>query len=519
MTTPVADNTPIIIGAGQVVEHSPPPSGTCSSAYDLAALAAQRAIDNAASAQAIAPRIDALTCIRLFEDSTRKIAIVSNPLGASNNVPGSIASRLNISPRTLVYAAVGGQTPQRLVNEFCARIYAGENSCALITGAEAIANIKFAVRNGLELDWNETVAGDFEDRWAHNNADNMVSDYEMAHGLFLPVQAYPLFENYHRHNMGADVAAHRRKMATLFAPFTKVAASNPYAQFPSELSEDFLATPSADNYLLSEPYTKWFVAQDAVNQGAAVLLRSVGVARELGIPEEKWVFLHGYADADDLNVVERPDLAVSHAQRLVCQHTLDVAGKNIEEIDHLDIYSCFPIAVTSACAALGIESHTRQLTLTGGLPFFGGPGNNYSMHAIAEIVEKTRQRPGSWGMLIANGGYLSKHSAGVYSTTPTPSWHPISSDGLAQTMQEAERVKVIEHADGEAQIETYVAAYRKNRPDLGYVFARDGAGSRAIAKIRTGDETNLRQLFEHEPIGRKIIIEHEDGINYFRFVA
>ena len=518
MTATIRDNTPIIIGVGQVAETTLSTNGRCSSAYDLAAIAAQRAIGNASAKQAVAPNIDALTCIRLFEHSTRKIAIVTNPLGSSNNVPGSIAKRLNIAPETMIYAAVGGQTPQRLVNEFCERIYQGENRCALITGAEAIANIKFAVRNKLELDWNETIDGDFEDRWAHNNADNMVSEYEMAHGLFLPVQAYPLFENCYRHAIGANLSEHRRNMAKLFAPFSKIAAHNPYAQFQRELSEEFLATPSDDNYLLSEPYTKWFVAQDAVNQGAAVLLSSVGLARELGVPEEKWVYLHGYADADDLNVVKRPDLAVSHAQNLVCGQTLNVAEKTIDEIDHLDVYSCFPIAVSSACAALGIESESRPLSLTGGLPFFGGPGNNYSMHAIAEVVEKSRAHPGTWGMVIANGGYLSKHSAGIYSSTPASSWQPISSQPLQQAMRNAKQVRVIEHASGQADIETYVASYKRGKPDVGYVFARESAGARIIAKVRPGDTANLTQLFDNEPIGRTIEIKHEDGINYFAFV-
>ena len=518
MNTKVSDNTPVIIGVGQVTEAAIPSTGSCSSAYDLAAVAGRRAIENARSKQAIGPHIDALTCIRLFEDSTRDIAMVTNPLGASNNVPGSIARRLDISPRTLIYAAVGGQTPQRLVNEFCERIYRGENRCALITGAEAIANIKFAVRNGLELDWNESVDGDYEDRWLPGDTDNMVSSYEMAHGVFLPVQTYPLFENAYRYTLGAGVEAHRRNMAKLFAPFSEVAARNPYAQFRHAYSEDFLATPSAENYLLSEPYTKWFVAQDAVNQGAAVLLASVGLARELGVPEANWVYLHAYADADDHNVVERPALSTSAAQKIACEHALNAAGKKIDDIHHLDIYSCFPIAVTSACAALGISSASRPLTLTGGLPFFGGPGNNYSMHAIAEVVEKVRNPSSSWGMVIANGGYLSKHSAGIYSTETPSTWRPIDSSSLKQTMRSAPRAKLIEKFSGNAIIETYVAAYKRSQADSAYVFARTtDSDARVIAKVKQGDAGTLMPLFRHEPIGRRIYILPGDGVNYFSF--
>ena len=518
MSANITDQTPIIFGVGQVMESHESTNPRCSSAYDLAAIAAQRAIDNAASTQPIAPHIDALTCIRLFEDSTRKVAIVNNPLGASNNVPGSIAKRLDISPSTLIYAAVGGQTPQRLINEFCERIYQGENRCTLITGAEAIATIKYAVRGGVELDWNEHIDADFEDRWQKNNADNMVSDYEMRHGLFLPVQAYPLFENYYRHSLGNSVDQHRAMMGELFAPFSAVAANNPYAQFQQQLSAEFLATPSDANYLLSEPYTKWFVAQDAVNQGAAVLLGSVGLARELGVPENKWVYLHGYADADDFNVVERPDLSVSHAQKLVCEHTLNSANKKIDDIDFLDIYSCFPIAVSSACRALGITPDSRALTLTGGLPYFGGPGNNYSMHAIAETIERVRSKPGSNGMVIANGGYLSKHSAGIYSAVAPSRWQPITSDPIKQSMSNSPRTVVEEIGAGKLEIETYVAAYNRGAPSIGYIFARQGE-SRIIAKVRNGDTATLEQLFATEPIGRAVTVSHENGENFFNFAS
>ena len=517
MKQDISANTPIIVGVGQVNEPSIPQDKSFSSGLDLAAAAARRAIEDTGSSTSIEEHIDALTAIRFFEDSARKIAIVSNPLGASNNVPGSIAQRLNIQPANLIYAAVGGQTPQRLINEFSERIHRGENKCALITGAEAIANIKYAVRNGIEANWNEVVEGDFEDRWLKNNADNMVNDYEMAHGLFLPVQAYPLFENKYRHQLGNSIEQHRDFMARLFSPFSKVAAANPYAQFPIERTEDYLSNPSADNYLLSEPYLKWFVAQDAVNQGAAVLLSSVGLARELGIPEEKWIYLHGYADVDDTNVVNRNDLTVSHAQKLACEHALMATDKSINDIEYLDLYSCFPIAVTSACSALDIEPFSRPLTLTGGLPFFGGPGNNYSMHAIAEIVERLRRKPTSTGMIVANGGYLSKHSVGIYSASAPKAWHPCDSASAKDAMASYSKANVIETPKDGGTIESYVATYQRGTPKLAYIFARTSNDERFVAKVKEGDQATLNRMFDSDPIGCPITVTQGDGCNYFEF--
>lgn len=517
MNSDLSANTPIIIGVGQVKEPSTPEGGHFSSGLDLAARAARLAIENTANAKPIDDHIDALTAIRFFEDSTRKIAIVSNPLGASNNVPGSIAQRLNIKPTNLIYAPVGGQTPQRLINEFSERIHRGENQCVVITGAEAIANIKYAVRNGIEANWQETIKDEFEDRWLKNNADNMVSDYEMAHGLFLPVQVYPLFENRYRRLLSNNVDNHRQFMARLFAPFSKVAAANPYAQFPLERSEDYLSTPSSDNYLLSEPYLKWFVAQDAVNQGAAVILSSVGLARELGIPEKKWIYLHAYADVDDTNVVYRNDLTLSHAQKLACEQALAAAEKSIDDIQHLDLYSCFPIAVTSACSALGIDPFSRPLTLTGGLPFFGGPGNNYSMHAIAEIIQRLRSNPSDAGMIVANGGYLSKHSVGIYSAIAPKQWRACDSSDAKDAMTKHPKTKVIETPKGDGNIESYVATYQKGSPKLAYIFAKNSLGERFIAKVKDGDETTLNRMFNEDPIDHPITVESNGNSNYFQF--
>ena len=64
------------------------------------------------------------------------------------------------------------------------------------------------------------------------------------------------------------------------------------------------------------------------------------------------------------------------------------------------------------------DDDPRGLTLTGGLPYFGGPGNSYSLHGIAETVTQMRDKPGRFGFVGANGGIMSKYSVGIYSTEP-----------------------------------------------------------------------------------------------------
>ena len=517
--TKLLDNTPIIVGVGQCVSRETPTPENVLSALDLAGEAGRRAITNAGATVDIRNEIDVLTVSRLFEDSTRKVAIVTNPFGGTNNVPGSIARRIGINPKENIYCAVGGQTPQRLINKYSQSIHRGETSCVMILGAEAIANIKHATRNGFDVDWNEEIDEEFTDLWPKNNADKMVSDYEMAHGLFLPVQAYPLFENVWRSKSGHSREQHRQVMGKLFSSFTKVAAANQYSQFPTERSVDYLATPAEENYLLSEPYTKWMVAQDAVNQGAAVLLTSVGKARQWGIPESQWVSLHGSGDCDDVNVVDRPDLSVSYAQNLAVGRALESAEKSIGDIAHIDAYSCFPIAVLSACIAMGLDPATdRPLTLTGGLPFFGGPGNNYSMHAIAEAVDCVRAHKGTFALVIANGGYLSKHSAGVYGPVTAGQWRSADSSDLKQQLDDHGQAPVTQSPSGAAVIETYVATYQRRVPTVGYVMGRQASdGSRFLARVDDGDGETMATLFDSDPLGRSITVNGDNDVNTFQF--
>ncbi|MGB9053034.1 MAG: dihydrofolate reductase family protein, partial [Pseudolabrys sp.] len=158
-----------------------------------------------------------------------------------------------------------------------------------------------------------------------------------------------------------------------------------------------------------------------IDQAAAILVTSVGKAREWGIPQERWVFLHGCADGTDTWIVsERERLDTSPSIKGCARLALEMAGKKVADVAAFDLYSCFPSAVEVAMKEIGIaDDDPRPISVTGGLPFFGGPGNNYVTHSIAEMMNVVRQKPGSFGMVTANGNYLTKHSAGLYSTAPT----------------------------------------------------------------------------------------------------
>ncbi len=73
-------------------------------------------------------------------------------------------------------------------------------------------------------------------------------------------------------------------------------------------------------------------------------------------------------------------------------------GTSLDEVAHLDLYSCFASSLSFAATPSGSRP-AAGLTVTGGLPYHGGPGSNYSTHALAAMAEALRRDPGSLGLV------------------------------------------------------------------------------------------------------------------------
>jgi len=487
---------PVLIGVGQSLSQWDGKTGPAGAPSPLSLMAgASKAALADTGAPGIAAAIDTVAVVRIFEDSVGRAA---HPHGHNTNLPGTLARETGTSPARLIYETVGGQSPQALVNEFARRIHDGEIDAVLISGSEANRASKGARKHAVEINWADGADDPYEDR---GMGPMMLSREEIKHGLIAPAYFYGLFENAIAARAGRTRSGHRRAMAELFQPFSAVAAKNQYAQFPQEHGIEFLSTPSRENYEYADPYLKWFIAQDAVNQGAAVILVSSSKADELGVPESERVYLHGGGDAGDELISVRPVLERSWAMDTAIGRALAQAGKTQGDIAHLDLYSCFPSAVFSGAAALGLDWKTdkRPLTLTGGLPFFGGPGNNYSLHAIAGMAAALRANKGAFGLVLANGGWMTKESAGVYSTTAPKSFTPAEPAAKARTKVEVAIVS------GEAALETFTVTHGKEGPERGIIFARFADGRRVIANH--ADAATLATLREDaSPVGRKVSV-------------
>ena len=369
----------------------------------------------------------------------------------------------------------GGNSPVMLLNRSCRDIQNGDQDVILMTGCEAMYSRLLARRAGGRIEWPQQSA-DVAECAVIGDATPPTNNAEMAIGLILPVQIYPMLENALRHRLGRTVEEQSAVIGDLWSRFSEVAAGNQYAWSPQARSAEDLVTASPDNRMVAFPYTKLLTANLQVDQAAGAIVCSVEAAQRLGIPEDRWVFPFAGAEGKDHNFLsERDDLSRSPCIA-ACGRALEaLSGVAPADASHVDLYSCFPIAVEIAAAELGLPLE-RQLTLTGGLTFGGGPGNAYAFHGLAEAVAACRREPGSVALTTALGWYVTKHTLSMLSTTPNPEgfgWRSVQ-DEVATLPKRA----VAEGYEGPVTVEAATVAYdRDGEPEkvLAAVLTPDGA--------------------------------------------
>lgn len=496
--------TPVLVGSAQITQREPDVLKALSPLGLLTAVTKKAGSDaaggDATRAGRLLASLDTIAVMRTFPDTRPEWDMV----GAKySNFPRSIANRIGASPDRLYYSTPGGNTPQLIINSFCEAITRGEMTAGLLAGAEALATSFKAKKEGTKVDWGEDT-GDTPDVIGQESVYAHPS--ERAHLVARPVHVYPMFELELARHRGRTLDQHMAEVGRLMARFTDVAADNPLAMFQVRRSAEEIVTPSDANRWVGFPYPKYLNSMVYIDQAAAVLVTSVAHARELGIDPANFVYLHGCADAHDtLFVSQRRDYHSSPAIAAVTRAALDQAGLTSKEIDTFDLYSCFPSAVEIAMDELGIAADDpRDLTITGGLPYFGGPGNNYVTHSIAEMVQRVRSKPGTFGMVTANGGYLTKHSAGIYSTTPIAEPKLRADPDRPQREVDAVDYPEIEwEPTGRGRIETFTVVHdRAGRPIQGVLIGRLEADNRRFIANTSDDPDFLEGLKTMETLGR-----------------
>jgi acetyl-CoA C-acetyltransferase len=329
----------------------------------------------------------------------------------------------------------GGNFVQSTLNRTALDIQSGRHDIVLLTGAECGSTQAKATRAGLNLREDlDWQAAPGEPDLTIGEDVAMAHPYEISLGIVQPIQVYPMMENSLRHHLGESIEAHIKRVSE----------------------------------------------------------------RALNIPETKWIYPWTGTDAHDPYVVSNRDTFYeSPAIRIAGRRALELAGLSASDVDHVDVYSCFPVAVQVAAREIGLDQ-SRPLTVTGGLTFGGGPLNNYVMHSIARMAEVLRDDREAKGLVTANGGYLTKHAFGVYSAMPPAK--PFQHQDVQAEVDRTPTREVLETHEGRATVESYTVMYRGEAPAIGYLSALTDDGRRTWAKVE--DRDTLAAMTREEYCGR-----------------
>ena len=417
-----------------------------------------------------------------------------------------LAAALGIEPARAAYSGIGGTTPQLLVSDIATRMLAGELDVALVVGAEALATKRRLKKAGTSPTYSFRPAEKPEFPW-----EAPFHPAEVAHEVFQAWLTFALFDNARRARLGTALADYRLALGELWAPCSAVASLNPQAWFRTARSVDELVAPTADNRMVGYPYTKYMVSVMDVDMAAALVLMTHRSAESLEVPPDRRVYLRGGTYAEDpVYVGEHDELWRSPALAAAGQGVLASAGVGTDDVAHLDLYSCFGSSLFFACDAFGLSpSDPRGLTVTGGLPYHGGPGSNYLTHSIATMVDVLRSDPGSLGLVSGVGMHMTKHAFGLYSTEPGP----LAPPATVTTAQPTRRI--VDTYDGDVVVAAYSVVHgRDGGPEWGLAVCDLPDGSRTYARFT--DPDTLIHAETEELVGTRVTLTTDGRVNTMR---
>ena len=488
---PLDPRTPVIVGVAQVTDRVDDPS-TARTALELMIDASRSAVIDAGAAGS---------------EASMDIVAVVGGIWSYRDPGRQVAGALGASAATTLLTGLSGTSPQRLLAHLSTRIAAGELDAALMVGGEVFRSRRRARR--LDVAVRRDVDESLAPAKRFEGGLDMSTPHEESRGLVEPGVFYPVAESAIRHARGETIDQHRQRVGALWARFNKVACTNPHAANRTPMGAEAITTPTGNNRMVAAPYTRAMMANNNVDQASAVLVTSVARAEALGVPRDRWVFPHVATRADDPGSPSaRMHLHRSPGIRISGTSALSAAGLDLDEVDHLDLYACFPSSVQVCATELGldVDSETRPLTTNGGLTFAGGPHSNSVGQSLATLVGRLREVPGT-GLLYANGGYLGKHAFGIYGTEP-PATTFQSIDGAAEVADQPTRTPDPDFA-GAAIVNGYTVRHdRHGQPTEALVAAltpgsdrkSDSDSSRVWGG--TTDRATLDTLLDGDRVGQ-----------------
>jgi len=384
----------------------------------------------------------------------------------------------------------------------------GRSEVAVIVGGEAHDRTSRLQRAGLEASM--TAQSDCQPDEILRPATEIMSRFEIDLGLITPTIQYAMIDNALRHHEGQSLADHRAELGALWGAFNRVAVENPEAWSRSPRTPDEIVSPSESNRMLSFPYTKSLVSQWNVNQAGGLILCTLEMAARLGLDPRGFIYPLAVVDSEHMvTLSERRDLYRSPGFKHAGERALSHSGLAIEEVEHLELYSCFPAAVRVQQRELGVDLR-RSVTETGGMTFGGGPLNNFTIQSWVKMVGVLRNDPGSTGLVTAVSGLLTKQGVSILGSEPS---RPFVFDNVtAAARADQTTMRVERDAEGRARVAGYTVSH-----------SRDGVRTVALVcdfderrrTLRVVEDSGLAEEGVHEELcGREALLRADDALRW-----
>ena len=452
--------TPVLVGVGAVQQRCDDWRDALEP-IELMVAALERAAADAGSRSLLA-RANSIRVPRGFWDYSDPARLIAERVGAHR--ARTQLAEIGVLQTTLLGAAAFA-------------IASGAEQVVLVAGGEAKYRALRAQLCGVQAPMTEQVG--VEPNRVLRPEREIWSPLEEDLGILMPVTQYSMMETALRHAEGLSIDAHRREVGQLWADFSRVASANPNAWNRDPQRAEDIAYPRGSNRMLAFPYTKLHTSQWNVDQAAGLILCSVEAARAAGVPEDRWVFPLAVAESNHMVPLSaRPQFHRSPGFRIAGQRALEIAGLDVDALAHLELYSCFPVAVRIQARELGI-ARGRDLTVTGGMAFAGGPLNNFVLQALVRMTEILRADH-RVGMLTAVSGMLTKQGVSLWSAQP-PARAFQFADVTPEVAAEVQPVEVIGDYHGRATVAAYTVLFERDAPVRAVMICDLPDGRRTLA--------------------------------------
>ena len=417
--------------------------------------------------------------------------------------PGKwIAKNNDFKTIPTTYVTKIGVLQQNLINEACLKIENGEINASIILGGEARYK---QLRSVIEKkEYFETKLDENPDFYIKAKED-LYGDEELEELGAMAVGYYATMETALRKNDNENIEEHQNNIASMYEEFSKVASNNEDAWLDHPYSKKEILETSKKNKMLAYPYNKLHCTSWNVNQSAALIICSEELANKLEIDNKKRVYPISSSENNHMIAIQqRPKLYES----LGMIYAAKSINKMMEELDIIldayDLYSCFPAAVKMFSKSLELGSEIPK-TITGSMPYAGGPLNSFVIHSTVKMIQKIRALEARHGLVTGVSGMMTKQSFCVWGKEYQEQF--IFDDVTERAKLDEKPVELSNIAEGEGEIIGYTIIEVSEHASKAVLYLDDEKKHRKV--VSSLDKNFINLLMEEEWVGKKV--KFKDG--------